>query len=67
LQAAGEESATILRMNGLLNDLIAKEVGVNDGRFLPQESRPKMIATLPPSVDGVPQRTFRHKCGSHIS
>jgi arylsulfatase len=25
---------TILRMNGLLNDLIAKEVGVNDGRFL---------------------------------
>jgi len=27
---------TILRMNGLLNDLIAKEVGVNDGRFLTQ-------------------------------
>jgi arylsulfatase A-like enzyme len=26
--------ATILRMNGLLNDLIAKEVGVNDGAFL---------------------------------
>jgi len=25
---------TILRMNGLLNDLIAKEVGVNDGSFL---------------------------------
>jgi arylsulfatase len=25
---------TILRMNGLLNDLIAKEVGVNYGRFL---------------------------------
>ena len=25
---------TILRMNSLLNDLIAKEVGVNDGRFL---------------------------------
>ena len=24
----------ILRMNGLLNDLIAKEVGVNDGRFM---------------------------------
>jgi hypothetical protein len=24
---------TILRMNALLNDLIAKEVGVNDGRF----------------------------------
>jgi arylsulfatase len=27
---------TILRMNGLLNDLIAKEVGVNVGRFLTQ-------------------------------
>jgi arylsulfatase len=26
--------ATILRMNQLLNDLIAKEVGTNDGRFL---------------------------------
>ena len=25
---------TILRMNKLLNDLIEKEVGVNDGRFL---------------------------------
>jgi arylsulfatase len=25
---------TILRMNGLLNDLLAKEVGVNDGGFL---------------------------------
>jgi arylsulfatase len=33
--------ATILRMNGLLNDLMAKEVGVNDGRFLPQDIRPK--------------------------
>jgi hypothetical protein len=26
--------ATLLRMNTLLNELIAKEVGVNDGRFL---------------------------------
>ena len=26
--------ATLLRMNSLLNELIAKEVGVNDGRFL---------------------------------
>jgi hypothetical protein len=26
--------ATILRMNELLNDLITKEVGVNDGRFM---------------------------------
>jgi hypothetical protein len=32
---------TILRMNTLLNDLIAKEVGVNDGRFLTQLIRPK--------------------------
>jgi arylsulfatase len=27
---------TIMRMNELLNDLIAKEIGVNDGRFLAQ-------------------------------
>jgi arylsulfatase len=33
--------ATILRMNQLLNDLMAKEVGVNDGHFLPQDIRPK--------------------------
>jgi arylsulfatase len=33
--------ATILRMNGLLNELMAKEVGFNDGRFLPQDIRPK--------------------------
>jgi len=33
--------ATILRMNHLLNYLIAKEVGVNDARFLPAEIRPK--------------------------
>jgi hypothetical protein len=26
--------STLLRMNGLLNELIAQEVGVNDGRFL---------------------------------
>ena len=32
--------ATILRMNGLLNDLMAKEVGVNDGRFLTQVIKP---------------------------
>src|SRR5215510_4445742 len=31
----------ILRMNGLLNDLIAKEVGVNDGRFLAPLLAPK--------------------------
>jgi arylsulfatase len=32
---------TILRMNALLNDLMAKEVGVNDGKFLPEDVRPK--------------------------
>jgi hypothetical protein len=33
--------ALILRMNELLNDLIAKEVGVNDGRFLAPLIGPK--------------------------
>ena len=32
---------TILRMNALLNDLMAKEVGKNDGSFLPEVIRPK--------------------------
>jgi arylsulfatase A-like enzyme len=36
-----QNRATILRMNHLLNDLIAKEIGVNDARFLPAEIRPK--------------------------
>jgi arylsulfatase A-like enzyme len=31
----------ILRMNALLNELMAKEVGKNDGSFLPAEIRPK--------------------------
>jgi arylsulfatase len=31
----------VLRMNTLLNELMAKEVGRNDGSFLPQEIRPK--------------------------
>jgi arylsulfatase A-like enzyme len=31
----------LLRMNALLNDLMAKEVGVNDGSFLPKVIRPK--------------------------
>jgi arylsulfatase len=31
----------ILRMNALLNNLMAKEVGVNDGKFLPEAVRPK--------------------------
>lgn len=30
-----KNKALILRMNGLLNDLMAQEVGVNDGKFLP--------------------------------
>ena len=33
---ADKNRALILQMNELLNDLIAKEVGVNDGRFLTQ-------------------------------
>ena len=33
--------ALILRMNALLNDLVAREVGVNDGQFLPEAVRPK--------------------------
>ncbi len=33
--------ALILRMNALLNDLMAREVGVNDGQFLPPPVRPK--------------------------
>jgi arylsulfatase A-like enzyme len=32
---------TILRMNTLLNELMAKEVGKNDGAFLPAAVRPK--------------------------
>jgi hypothetical protein len=32
---------TILRMNELLNELIAKEVGVNDGRLLTSFVGPK--------------------------
>ena len=32
---------TILRMNALLNDLMAKEVGSNNGAFLPESIRPK--------------------------
>jgi arylsulfatase len=31
----------ILRMNALLNDLMAREVGINDGKFLPEAVRPK--------------------------
>ncbi len=33
--------ALILRMNALLNQLMAKEVGTNDGNFLPASIRPK--------------------------
>ncbi|CAN5523995.1 hypothetical protein BH09VER1_BH09VER1_50560 [soil metagenome] len=35
----------ILRMNGLLNDLMAKEVGVNDGAFLPKVIRPAGVTS----------------------
>jgi arylsulfatase len=36
-----KHTGTILRLNGLLNELMAREVGINDGRFLPQSVRPK--------------------------
>src|SRR5262249_28864754 len=32
---------TILRLSGLLNELMAREVGVNDGGFLPEAVRPR--------------------------
>ena len=37
---------TILRMNALLNDLMAKEVGKNDGAFLPTAVRPKQTVVF---------------------
>ncbi len=36
-----ENREILLRMNTLLNDLMAKEVGINDGDFLPKVIRPK--------------------------
>jgi arylsulfatase len=36
-----KHESTILRMNKLLNELLAREVGVNDGQFLPKAVRPK--------------------------
>jgi len=36
-----KNSDLILRMNALLNDLMAAEVGKNDGSFLPPEIRPR--------------------------
>ena len=36
-----KHKAAILRMNALLNDLISREVGDNDGSFLPKPVRPK--------------------------
>ncbi len=40
-----KHKAEILRLNGLLNDLMAREVGVNDGRFLPESVRRKKKAS----------------------
>jgi arylsulfatase A-like enzyme len=34
-------AALLLRMNALLNELMAREVGRNDGQFLPEAVRPK--------------------------
>ncbi|MGA7216568.1 MAG: sulfatase-like hydrolase/transferase [Terrimicrobiaceae bacterium] len=36
----------LLRMNALLNDLMDKEVGINDGSFLPEVIRPKGEVTF---------------------
>jgi arylsulfatase len=36
-----KNQALILRMNALLNQLMAQEVGTNDGNFLPATIRPK--------------------------
>ena len=41
-----KNAATLERMNALLNDLMAKEVGVNDGSFLPEAIRPAGVAPL---------------------
>ena len=38
----GNNKEVILRMNALLNQLMAKEVGKNDGSFLPAAIRPKL-------------------------
>jgi arylsulfatase len=40
----------ILRLNALLNEFTAKEIGVNDGSFLPEAARPKKT-TLKPQFD----------------
>jgi len=42
-----EQKEVLLRMNALLNKLIAQEVGVNDGQFLPAEIRPKAKSAGP--------------------
>ena len=41
-----KNKAIILRMNDLMNDLMAKEVGVNNGAFLPADVRPKNTPLL---------------------
>jgi hypothetical protein len=38
---AKKHKDVILHLNGLLNDLMSHEVGVNDGSFLPKAVRPK--------------------------
>jgi arylsulfatase len=39
---ADKHKGVLLRMNALLNNLIAREVGVNDGQFLPAAVRPQI-------------------------
>jgi hypothetical protein len=37
-------------MNALLNDLMAQEVGANDGRFLPEVIRPAAADAVHPQA-----------------
>jgi arylsulfatase len=48
LDPKGNE-ALILRLNALLNELMAREVGVNDGQFLPPAVRPKEESAAEPA------------------
>ncbi len=45
----------ILKMNTLLNELMALEVGVNDGQFLPLAVRPKGSVLC----EGAPNKSLR--------
>jgi arylsulfatase len=50
-----KNAATILRMNALLNELVAREVGKNDGAFLPAVIRPKGAIKFPEQAKADPR------------